>query len=229
MTQEQQAMAEARKARSIEILKRENIPFIQNLPCIEPEGIARVRSREEIAPRAACVFLTTICSWNIVEAGEEREEDVAAYFGEIVQSWGIQDALSREERKLLSGAAPKQTIQTASWRMEAFVVLAWALGQFPGLGIPREPFQGDLDRIFPNIRPSTYKRFASWSRRRPEAEILDEADLIYRIRWAAEEARIKGRPAPAGIDADVALERHTALNWLIGYGGDDWDHISLDT
>ena len=48
MTQEQQAMAEARKARSIEILTREGIPFIQHLPLIEPEGVAKVRSQEEI-------------------------------------------------------------------------------------------------------------------------------------------------------------------------------------
>lgn len=229
MTQEQQALAEARKARSIEILRREGIPFIQHLPCIEPEGMAKVRSREEIARRAACVFFDAVCAWNVIESGKDRYPEVADHFLTIVQSWELEDALSREERKLLAGEGDDRTIQAASWRMEAFVPLAWALGRLPGLDIPRGQFQGELDQFFPNVRPSSYKKFASWSRRRSESEILDEADLIYRIRWATEEARINGNPPPAGIDTDVALERHAALNWLIGYGGEDWDNISLDT
>lgn len=229
MTQEQQAMAEARKARSIEILTREGIPFIQHLPLIEPEGVAKVRSQEEIARRAGCVFLTAVCSWNIVEVGEEHQREVAGHFTGILQSWGLWEELSQKEQALFSGEAATQIIQAATWRMEAFVVLAWALGRIPSLDIPRGQFQGDLEEFFPNVHPSSYKKFAAWSRRRPDGEILDEADLIYRIRWAAEDARINGKAAPAGIDADVALERHIALNWLIGYGGDDWDNISIDT
>lgn len=59
-------------------------------------------------------------------------------------------------------------------------------------------------------------------------EILDEADLIYRLDWACVDARIKGNEAPASLNADVVVERHMALNWLIGYD-DDWDNVSTDT
>ena len=38
-----------------------------------------------------------------------------------------------------------------------------------------------------------------------------------------------GKPAPAGLNDDVAMERHHALNWLIGSMDQDWDDISLDT
>lgn len=30
-------------------------------------------------------------------------------------------------------------------------------------------------------------------------------------------------------DAGVVQERHHALNWLIGYCGQDWDDITTDT
>ena len=230
MTQEQQANAEARKARSIGILKREGIPYIEHLPCIEPEGLARVRTREEIARRAACVFLTAICSWNILEEGDEEDYgDAAAFYGETARDWGVWEDLSREEQKLMAGTASPKGIRLATWRMEAFLVLAWALGMVPELGLPREQFQGELEQFFPDIRPDAFRQFSARAEKRPDGEILDQADLIYRIRWAADEARIHGRPSPAGIDDDVALERHTALNWLVGYGGEDWDHISLDT
>lgn len=229
MTQEQRTKAEARKSRSIEVLKREGIPYILHLPPIEAEGVARLRSQEEITRRAACTFLSAVCAWNILEAEEEHRRDAAGHYKDVAQSWGLWEDLSNEEKRLLSGEGSERTIQTATWRMEAFAVLAWALGMLPELGLPREQFQGDLEEFFPDIRPSAYQKFAARAQKRPDGEILDEADLIYRIRWAVVEASIHGEPAPAGIDSDVAMERHTALNWLIGYGGEDWDNISLDT
>jgi len=64
---------------------------------------------------------------------------------------------------------------------------------------------------------------------RPIGEILDEADLIYRYHWAVKNARSKGEPPPANLDKGVVLERHHALNWLIGYMDQEWDDISTDT
>lgn len=52
--------------------------------------------------------------------------------------------------------------------------------------------------------------------------------MIYRLDWACVDARIKGNEAPASLNADVVVERHMALNWLIGYD-DDWDNVSTDT
>ena len=64
---------------------------------------------------------------------------------------------------------------------------------------------------------------------RPLSDILDQADLIYRYHWAVVDARINGQDAPAGLNSGVVLERHYALNWLIGYFDQAWDDISTDT
>ena len=64
---------------------------------------------------------------------------------------------------------------------------------------------------------------------RPQAEILSEADLIYRIHWATVDARVNGAEPPAGLNPSVVYERHYALNWLIGYAGQEWDNITTDT
>ncbi len=61
------------------------------------------------------------------------------------------------------------------------------------------------------------------------AEVLDEADLIYRYHWAARDARLKGRQPPAGLNLDVIQERHKALNWLIDYDRAEWDDVTTDT
>ena len=54
-------------------------------------------------------------------------------------------------------------------------------------------------------------------------------ESIYLIHWAVRDARLNGRPVPNNYHPGVVLERHHALNWLIGYCGQDWDDISTDT
>lgn len=228
--------AEARKARSMALLEREGIPAIPHLPCIEEEGRARIRSAEEILRRAGCLFLTCLCIWNIEEeagsiekATRDIKEDCGEHYRRAAEGWGLLDDLSDNEWAVLDGRADRRLMLAMSWRFEAFRVLAWALGMGPELDLPRQQFDGNPEDFFPSLEPSAFGEFRRRARRRAEGEILDQADLIYRIRWALVDAQLKGRQPPAGLDGDIAVERHTALNWLIGYGGEDWDHIRVDT
>ena len=61
------------------------------------------------------------------------------------------------------------------------------------------------------------------------SEVLDQADLIYRYHWAVVDANLKGKLPPGKLDGGVTMERHYALNWLIGYFDQEWDDISTDT
>ena len=74
----------------------------------------------------------------------------------------------------------------------------------------------------------TTSQFIEDSELRPIADILDQADLIYRYHWAVTNARMKGQQIPAGLDAGVTQERHYALNWLIGTE-QAWDDVTTDT
>ena len=64
---------------------------------------------------------------------------------------------------------------------------------------------------------------------RAEAEILAANEAIYQLHWSVRDARLFGRPTPAELHPGVIRERHYALNWLIGYNGQDWDDITTDT
>lgn len=59
-------------------------------------------------------------------------------------------------------------------------------------------------------------------------EILDAADLYYRLHWAAIELRLNGETSPH-VDEGVIRERHRALNWLIRYMDAEWDNVTTDT
>jgi len=55
------------------------------------------------------------------------------------------------------------------------------------------------------------------------------ADAWPRFDWACVAARVSGKSPPKGVDCEVVMERHHALNWLIGYQGQEWDDVSTDT
>ncbi len=64
---------------------------------------------------------------------------------------------------------------------------------------------------------------------RAQGEILDAADLVCRYHWAIVNARVNDREPPSGLDSSVVIERHHALNWLMGYMNQEWDDVSTDT
>ena len=72
---------------------------------------------------------------------------------------------------------------------------------------------------------STMKELEQAARLRSRQELLDQADLIYRLHWCCVSARLKGCAAPQGLDEGVVMERHRALFWLAGCGEAEWDDV----
>jgi Domain of unknown function (DUF4272) len=114
-----------------------------------------------------------------------------------------------------------------SWRYEAYWLMLWSLGYVDTLKRPDSIC--DVPKAVSFLRENGRKEFIKKAKLRSQKEILDAADLIYRYHWATDDARINSKVAPAGLDAGVVMERHYALNWLIGYMGQEWDDISTDT
>ena len=94
--------------------------------------------------------------------------------------------------------------------------------------LPREPADADVvQRILPKPGESCAK-FINQAKLRVKSELLDAADLIYRIDWAVVEARLKKTATPGGFISDIVTARHYALNWLIRTA-ENWDDITTDT
>jgi len=87
----------------------------------------------------------------------------------------------------------------------------------------------DVRKAVTIMKKRTTEQFIVDAELRSLAQMLDQADLIYRYNWAVTDARINSQPSPAGLEAGVVQERHYALNWLIGYMDQDWDDVSTDT
>lgn len=226
MTEEQIAQARLvvprdaleRRLRSQRRLEAEGVPINPLLPAIEGESEARRRSVEEVAERAIALLVVAGRATGLSRAAADT----------IIADLGIAGALSPIERKFIADEAPsEQQAMQLSWRYEAAVPLLWALGFIDRLEKPEEPRDtGPLVRL---IAGKSRAELLAAARLRPLPQILDEADLIFRYHWAAREAELNEQPVPARLDIDVIMERHTALNWLIGYMDQPWDEVTTDT
>jgi len=208
----------ARQRRSEDILRSAG-DFIQpSLPAIEVAEEIQLRSVAEIAQRAICLLIVA------AKGSELDSESIEA----LTEAFGVAKYFTPKERAFIIKESPsEQDLSNFSWRSESTWVLLWALGFVNPLGLP-------LNQIAPDdaiqiVDSNGLEGLIASAEPRSADEVLDEADLIYRCHWAVRQADLTGTDVPGGLEPGVTFERHCALNWLIGYEGQEWDDISTDT
>jgi hypothetical protein len=208
----------ARKERSELLLRSEGVPINKSLPVIETEQASKRRTKDEIAYRALALLVVAVKGEGLDQPTVER----------IIKDYGLESRFTPKERSFIKNASPSQhdRIQFA-WRYEAAWTLLWSLGYVEKLEKPSSIC--DVPRAIRFMKERKASQFLADAKLRPLSEILDQADRIYRYHWAVVDARVNGKKPLTGIDTSVTLERHYALNWLIGYMQQEWDDISTDT
>lgn len=210
--------AQARKDRSIAILEGENVPFIEHLPLIETAAESTRRTNEEVATRAMALCIVAV-------KGGGLEQEVVDQW---IEEYKLGSAFTPKEKEFISNPDPTQHDRVQfSWRYECYWVMLWALGYTEELKRPEEICDVKLAVSF--LRDKGRDGFLKNAKLRSQAEILDATDLIYRYHWAVVDARINSRDSPAGLDGGIVMERHHALNWLMGYLDQEWDDVTTDT
>ena len=207
-----------RKLRSEMILRAEGVPVLATLPVIETAAEVPKRSKEEVALRALCVLF-------VAAKGEGLEGELAE---RVLESYELRPHLTPDELDFVTDNSPSQNDRIQfTWRHEAAWTLLWALGFVPQLGKPARIC--DVGFAASTMAERTTSQFIEDCELRPIADILDQADLIYRYHWAVRNALIKGQQVPGALNPGVTQERHHALNGLIGYDDQPWDQVETHT
>lgn len=218
-----------RRGRSMALAREHGVYVTQWLPLLPCAAQAHCRSPQEVAQRAVALLAVSLYAECLLGEKFSVEESRAFLQDAVGRFAGIEGFFSPAERAYLSAVAPTESdsIQFL-WQYENCWVMEWALGLADTLDYPDHicdvPQTVHLLRGFDSMEAL----LAASHPRTPE-ELLDAADLIYRLDWACVDARLNGLPAPAGLDDGVVTERHRALNWLIGDGDAPWDEVDIST
>lgn len=181
---------------------------------------------EEFRSPLACAQRSIIL-FAVVSAGygEDRSKIIGWLKEERLWSY-----VSEEEKAFFESPKPtEQQIINATWRVEALSVLLWALQKIPSISNLRK--LSDVKSI--QDACSFYMRntqdFLESAQLLSEDEIYDANEMIYDAHWKVRDAQINGRPVPEEIIPGLVQERHHAINWLMGYCGQEWDEVTTDT
>ncbi len=202
------------KQQSHQYLAQHEIPINETLPLLEAASELSPPTAEDVARRAS--ILTHIIGIGFGQPGAKMKKPLEDY--------GLLEFASDNERRLLDASAyTEQERVNATWLVECMQAIGWCFDF-----VPLEPFTGcddDLASHFPDpfTNPQT---FISSAALRPFSEIYQQADLHYRLHWAAVDCRFKG--LSSRLQEGIIKERRKALDWVIGVEP-NWDEIPTDT
>jgi len=206
--------------------------YVCELPVNEDDEEAAIRSKEEVVRRMLGLLVVSLYAESLANPEEKLSvEEAREFIGKVMKDLSVEkpeDILTPEELAFMRDDNPdERTIVNYSWCYEPLYILEWVLGMTDW----SDPVEiCDVGLLVRNLHEFTsMEEICGKVEMRSVKEILDKADLIYRMDWAAVDARIHGMAGPAGIDHGVAQERHKALNWVIGFGGADWDDVDTPT
>lgn len=165
-----------------------------------------------------------LCSVIAVSHGDENK-DIASW----LKDENLWITVSPQERLLFrSRKATRQQLINASWSVEALLVLLWALRLVPSLNSCDAPADRlRLRALLPFLGKTS--AFIANSKLRSEDELHEMQETIYDAHWSLRDAERNGQAAPGGIVPGVIIERHRAINWLMGYAAQSWDDVTTDT
>lgn len=221
------AQGEARKNRTIAFLTDKEIPYASSLPQLPPIENLEFKSQEDIARRAVALLIVIQFACDVVQNGDI--EGSREFFTNMLRTYEVHEFLTEHEKYFLETQHPSdQDAVNISWQYEAYWTLIWALGLVEELIFPDDVCDCEY-AIQVVSRCETFEQFYNQTVLRSKEEIVDEADKIYRLHWACVDSRINGQATPLALNESVVMERRRGLFWMIGYQGEEWDSISMDT
>ena len=202
------------KLRSEAFLREHDIAVNPNLPILETLDELAPQSAVSVASRA--VILSYVVGLGFGQTGARMKQPLVDF--------GLLDYVSPNELLLLEAPTlSEQDIINCAWLTECLQSFGYCLGLAEIA--PFLPCDDELASKFPPAF-SDPSDFIAGATLRSFDDIYAQADLHYRMHWAARNSRLTG--AKCRVKEGFIAERRKPLDWVIGVEA-DWDEVSMDT
>ncbi len=205
--------AESVKEASEALLTQLGVPINPALPLVETPEEITARNATEVAKQMVAVsYMVRVGHGYPAAAAKNRLIELG-----ILGSLGSKTMQMLQQRELSA-----QDKINLTWQAEGIQALAWALG------LVQLDHTRECDDDLASRGPSQDQEadFILNATLRPVSELQEQVDLIYRMHWAAVNARFTG--TKVNLNESILSERRRALDWMYGVD-EDWDEVPLDT
>lgn len=209
-----------RKEKNEAFLSKMGIKVNHNLPSIEDDLNVNIKTPKEVAERVVIMILINYFVFDTLDSNEAIQ---------ILKKRDLWNKTSPKEKILLQKPTEDKK-RKESWKCECIYALMWALKAIPELNFPAT--MCNLDDIPGNKYPLVIDEdpnifINNIKESRSKEDIMDMADLYYRIHWAVVDEGLNSDTITIA-NPNVVYERHYTLNWLID-SNIEWDNVSCDT
>lgn len=167
----------ARKQRSEATVRALGLPVNEHLPLIESEADSTRREVTDVAERAIALMAVAVKGEGHSSASPTV---VREYMTRLLGEYRLHGLFTAKEQAFIDAFDPdRRDWVQFTWRYECCWARHWALGFIAQLGPPTTPC--DAATTVRQIHDRGRAGYLAEARLRPQAELLDEADLIYRI------------------------------------------------
>jgi len=205
--------ASERKRHTEDFLSKLGVPVFDNLPPLEEENDITLRTSQEIAERILILSYLNCMAF---------DPDLRNSITDFLKEEGLWEKISPQEKSLFEKSELNDDdITIIAERAESIWLLMWTINKSNLLDFPGE--EVNFNVIFEHLPPfmNSTEDFVTSATIRPTSEILDQADLLFRINWAFYQTQTNNLNI-IELNQSIVFERYFAINWVINLRS-TWD------
>ncbi|GAL87480.1 hypothetical protein CHU_2548 [Sporocytophaga myxococcoides] len=200
--------ASERKKLTENFLSSHGLPVFDNWPPLEEENDITLKTPQEIAER---ILILSYLNCTAFDPGLRNK--IIGFLHEE----GLWDKISLQEKLLFEKSEfNDDEIAIIAWRAESIWILLWSINKSNQLNFP--PEEVNFNTIFEHLPPflNNAEDFITSATLRHATEILDQADLLFRLNWTFYQAHTNNLDIPE-LNQGIVFERYFAINWVINF------------
>ena len=215
-----------RKHRNIDMMKRNGIPYDENMEVSISEKNAVIRKKWDIIRKIVAIAMTRLAAETYLEKRENGQKELKIITDIFEERYQFKQVLSEREKNYLENPSDDKELNLEFYFMlEGAKMLLWVLSIIDVEFADFNTFC-DVSMLIDGLKHENLKSFARKCQIRSKNKILDMVDYTYRLNWANVEIKLDGYERI--VNESILYFSRLALEWVV-QDGKSMDDIVIHT